>query len=147
MAKPVPELCYVDTSVLVAAHVLEPHTARAQQLLTAGDLLVVSGWAMVECESALGIKRRRKEIDARQQTAALRDIDAFVTGMATVVHPEPDDFTAARSFCRRTVDGLRAGDALHLAIALRLNARKFATLDQALAAAAAASGIAPADPT
>lgn len=146
MAKPVPELCYVDTSVLVAAHVREPHTARAQQWLSSGDSLLVSGWALVECDSALGIKRRRREIDARQQAAALRDIDAFVAGMATLVHAEPDDFAAARSFCRRTTDGLRAGDALHLAIALRLQARKFATLDDALSSAAAASGIAPVEP-
>lgn len=146
MAKPVSELCYVDTSVLVAAHVREPHTARAQACLSTGDLLAVSSWALVECESALGIKRRRKEIDARQQTATLRDIDAFVAGMATLVHSEPGDFTLARGFCRRTTDALRAGDALHLAIALRLKARKFATLDQVLASAVAASGIAPADP-
>jgi hypothetical protein len=52
---------YVDTSVLVAAHVREPHTDLAQRWFSEqGSGLLFSMWGLVECDSALAIKRRRR---------------------------------------------------------------------------------------
>lgn len=134
---------YVDTSVLVAAHSREPHTALAQTWLAAqsGSDLIISTWALVECDSALAIKCRRGELDADGQMAAIADIDSFTNHFPPLVTPEQRDHQRAREFCRQAASGLRAGDALHLALALRLETTHFATLDRVLADNAAKHGM------
>lgn len=136
---------YVDTSVLVAAHVREPHTDLAQAWFSGqGGGFLLSTWALVECESALAIKVRRGELDAGAQARAICDIDAFAARFAPLVTPEEADYQHARALCRDAAAGLRAGDALHLAMALRLGAAALATLDAVLAGSAQAHGIVPA---
>ena len=126
---------YVDTSVLVAAHTREPHTALAQTWLAeqSGSDLIITTWALVECDSALAIKQRRGELNAAGQIAASRDIDHFANRFAPLVTALEDDHQHARELCRHAASGLRAGDALHLAVALRLETTHFATLDRVLA--------------
>jgi hypothetical protein len=142
-------LIYLDTSVLVAAHTREPHTALAQGWLAGqvADALLVSTWTLVECDSALAIKTRRGELDAPGQAAARADIDALVARLAPVVTATTSDFERARTLCRDSDRGLRAGDALHLAMALGRKATGLATLDTTLARSAEAHGLAagPAD--
>lgn len=125
---------YVDTSVLVAAHTREPHTALAQTWLAeqSGSDLIISTWALVECDSALVIKRRRGELDEAGQMAASADIEHFAKRFAPLVTAQEYDYQRARELCRRAASGLRAGDALHLAVALGLKATHFATLDRVL---------------
>jgi predicted nucleic acid-binding protein len=134
---------YVDTSVLVAAHTREPYTGIAQAWLAeqSGGGLLLSTWALVECDSALSIKLRRSEMDAAGQAVAIADIDAFATRFTPFVVPAEADYQRARELCRHAGSGLRAGDSLHLAMALRLNATHFATLDKVLAANAVAHGL------
>ena len=134
---------YVDTSVLVAAHTSEPHTDLAQTWLAAqgGSRLILSIWMLVECDSALSIKRRRKELDAAGQTRAIAEIDAFARQFEPLAVPTEADHQQARELCRHAASRLRAGDALHLAMARRLGATSFATLDEVLAANAAAHGL------
>lgn len=126
---------YVDTSVLVAAHSREPHTALAQTWLAeqSGGDLIISTWALVECDSALAIKLRRGELDAAGQTAASADIEHFTNRFAPIVSAQECDYQRAKELCRQAASGLRAGDALHLALALRLETTHFATLDRVLA--------------
>lgn len=128
-------MVYVDTSVLVAAHTREPHTTLAQTWLAeqSGGDLIVTTWALVECDSALAIKRRRGELDEADQMAAGADIDAFASRFAPLFAVQEPDYPRARELCRQAASGLRAGDALHLAVALRLDVAHFATLDQVLA--------------
>ncbi len=134
---------YVDTSVLVAAHTREPHTDLAQAWLVAqsGGGLILSTWALVECDSAVAIKRRRGEMDADGQATAIADINAFATCFAPFIVPAEDDYRRARTLCRHAASGLRAGDALHLAMALRWDVTHFATLDKILATNAIAHGL------
>lgn len=134
---------YVDTSVLVAAHTREPHTALAQTWLAeqSGSDLVISTWALVECDSALAIKRRRDELDEASQMAASADIEHFANRFAPLVTAKEYDYQRARELCRRAASGLRAGDALHLAVALGLETTYFATLDKVLADNAAKHGM------
>jgi len=135
---------YVDTSILVAAHTREPHTALAQAWLAeqSGGDLIITTWALVECDSALAIKRRRGELDEGGQMTASADIDAFANRFVPLVSAQESDFLRAREFCRHAASSLRAGDALHLAAALRLDATHFATLDQVLASNAVRHGMA-----
>lgn len=134
---------YLDTSVLVAAHVAEPWTALTQNWLSAhsGKMWVMSEWAWVECESALAIKVRRGEIDVFQQAQAMSDINTFRDRLTTVVVPLAVDYQRARELCRPAMSGLRAGDALHLAVALRSGVQRLATLDRLLADNAVAHGL------
>ena len=80
---------YMDTSVLVAAHTREPHTVLAQTWLAgqSSSGLILSTWALVECDSALAIKRRRGELDEIGPMAASADIDAFAARFAPLVTP------------------------------------------------------------
>lgn len=135
---------YVDTSVLVAAHTREPHTDIAQAWLAAQSAggLLLSTWTLVECDSAMAIKVRRGELDAAGQVAAIADIDAFSARFAPFIVPVEADCQRGRELCRHTASGLRAGDSLHLAMAMRLGATHFATLDKVLGANAAAHGLA-----
>ena len=137
-------LVYVDTSVLVAAHTREPHTETAQAWLAgqSGGGVIVSVWTLLECESALTIKQRRGELDAAGQMAAMTEIDALAGCFAPATTPTEADHRRARELCQYAPSGLRAGDALHLAIARRLQTSHFATLDQTLASNAAAHGLA-----
>lgn len=135
---------YIDTSVLVAAHTREPRTAFAQAWLTAqgGNQLILSSWTLVECDSALAIKERRGEIDAAMQAAVIAEIEALAARIKPLVVPTDVDYRRARELCRYSASRLRAGDALHLALALRLGATHLATLDEILAANAIAHGLA-----
>ena len=135
--------CYIDTSVLVAAHTREPHTDLAQGWLStqSGGNLIVSCWTLVECDSALAIKRRRGEIDAAGQEAAMADIESYAAHFRPYALAAEEDYQRARLLCRHAASGLRAGDALHLAMALRLKLTHFATLDILLASNAATHGL------
>ncbi|MHB8254827.1 MAG: type II toxin-antitoxin system VapC family toxin [Acidiferrobacter sp.] len=96
----------------------------------------------MECDSAVAIKRRRGEMDADGQAAAIADINAFVAYFAPFMVPVAEDYQRARALCRHAASGLRTGDALHLAMALRWDVTHFATLDKILAANAIAHGLA-----
>jgi predicted nucleic acid-binding protein len=136
---------YVDTSVLVAAHTREPHTDIAQMWLTSqgSGNIILSTWALVECDSALAIKVRRGQMDIVGQAAAVADITAFTNCFAPFVIPTETDYQCACELCRNATSGLRAGDSLHLALALRVGATHFATLDRVLATNAIAHGLQP----
>lgn len=134
-------MIYCDTSLLVSTLVEEPDSDISIAWLAehGGSGLVVSDWTNVEVASALAMKQRRDVLDtvARQRVWSAW-VDLVETSF-TFVRVEPADFTRAPS----AVDagaGLRAGDALHLAVALKRGVA-LATRDGDLAAAAKASGL------
>lgn len=133
---------YVDTSVIVAALTPEAATKRAQTWLGAAEagLLAVSGWVITEFSSALSIRLRTQALtldDRAEILAAWRRLldDSLVVGPVTPRHFE----TAAR-FLDQHALGLRAADALHLAIAGD-QGMTLATLDRHLAGAGPKLGI------
>lgn len=134
---------YVDTSVLVAALTKEADTRRAERWLTAASAgnLAISDWVVAEFSAALSIKLRVGSIDVLQRATALaafaRMIDeSFVLAAITSGH-----FRAAARFADKHEFGLRAPDALHLAIASGEGAT-LCTLDKRLASAGKALGVA-----
>lgn len=126
--------CYVDTSVLIAAHTHEPQTALAQNWLMThqGSDLILSVWTLVECESALAIKFRRGEMDEVDHFDTTRELGEFTAKFSPFAIPKEQDFQKARELCRNALSGLRSGDALHLAIALRLDVILFVSFDRLL---------------
>jgi predicted nucleic acid-binding protein len=122
---------------LVAALVREPSTHRAQAWLAAQDpnALFISEWVVTEISSALSIKLRTGQIDLNERAAALAQFQQLSAQSLTTVAVAAYHFRTAARFADRHEFGLRAGDALHLALAADLGA-SICTLDTRMAAAA-----------
>lgn len=130
-------MIYLDTSVLGALFFREPGAARLLGRLEPlhREGLLVSAWTLTEMASVGGIKQRTGAIDAATRQQALAHFQRFVSAELRTVEIEPVDFRSAAVFIEAP-PALRAGDALHLAIAHRLGAR-LASLDRRLNEAAA----------
>jgi predicted nucleic acid-binding protein len=84
-------------------------------------------------------------LGSAEASARLADFDAWRAGTSSPVEMHPSDARLAYVYVRRFDLRLRAPDALHLAIAGRLDAT-LVTLDRRLADAAREFGIAVATP-
>ena len=110
---------YVDTSILVAALTNEGRTAAAQVWLAKqrADTLAISAWVVTEFSSALSIKLRSRQIELAHRASALAALARLVADSFTVLPVLGGHFRTASKFADQHTLGLRAGDALHLAIA------------------------------
>lgn len=135
-------MVYIDTSVWVAALCREPFTARAQAWLEkqAAGALHVSGWVQAEFASALSLKQRVGQLDAEQAATVLTLFSATLDQACQRVNVEEGDFALAARLVADPSSGLRAGDALHLAMAAR-QGLALVTLDSILAKAAVRFGV------
>jgi predicted nucleic acid-binding protein len=135
-------MVYVDTSVWVAALCREPFTARVQTWLEtqAAGVLHVSGWVQAEFASTLSLKQRVGQLDADQAATALTLFSATLEQACQRVSVEEADFALAARLVADSSSGLRAGDALHLAMAAR-EGLALVTLDSILAKAAVRFGV------
>ena len=100
---------------------------------------MVSAWTLTEMASIGAIKERTGVVDRATRRQALALFQCFVSSTLGMTEIEPSDFRAAAPL----MDGpwaLRAGDALHLAVAKRLPA-DLATLDSRLVDAAPGCGV------
>ena len=135
-------MIYLDTSLLVTALTAEPDTTRVQAWLAKREAgaLCISDWAVSEFSSALALKLRRGELNAEERARVLSNWRATQRDNLVVIPvPQPAYDLAAR-FCDRHELGLRAGDALHLAVA-SLGGHSLATLDARMAKGAVAVGV------
>lgn len=135
-------MIYCDTSLLVASLTSEAVTASVQEWLSAQDAgsLCVSGWVTTEFSSALAIKLRSGEFSVAQRADVLTQWRLMLRENLIVIPvPQPAYDLAAR-FADRHELNIRAGDALHLAIA-SLAGLPLATLDRLMAQAANSVGV------
>ena len=129
-------ILYLDTSVLVAALTHAAETARMQRWLGDQDpeLLAISDWVTAEFSSALSIKLRSGRIEPQHRAEALAMFTTMSAETFTRLPVSGAQFRTAARFADQHALGLRAGDALHLAICADHGAT-LCTLDRRLSKA------------
>lgn len=132
---------YVDTSVLVSYLTPEPHSKIADAFMqSAGTLLAISSWTEVELYSALGIKLRTGQLNTVQLQDVLDNYQKQVSPQLYRLPALNQDHRLAKILITGWRTTLRAGDSLHLAIALAHNSTVY-TLDRKLAIAGPKLGV------
>jgi len=135
-------MLYLDTSLLVTAMTPEPATASIQDWLDANARapVSISEWVATEFAAALSMKVRDNRITAEQRLSAMAQFARFADGSADVITVSTEHFRIAARFAESSPVGLRAGDALHLAIASSAFAKLY-TRDRRLAEAGKALAV------
>lgn len=133
-------MAYLDTSAVIAFLTPEPATAQVTDAINSAADHVLSPWTATELASALGIKVRMGAFTAEQAATVLRAFRVDLRPTCRLAAVQSTDFTDAQGLLERFELGLRAGDALHLAIVRRLG-EPLLTLDRRLATAASGLGV------
>jgi predicted nucleic acid-binding protein len=133
---------YLDASVLVALHVHESHTERVVAWMRQQDpkLFVMSEWTVTEFTSALSLKIRTNQLTVEERNEVFASFMALSAKQIPRLPIETREFRRATNMLANHATGLRAGDALHLAIAATAQA-VLVTLDRTLASAGATLGV------
>ena len=133
---------YLDTSVLVAALTVEKKTMAAQAWIAEQDAgsRAISDWVIAEFSSALSIKLRIGEITPDRPTESLAAFTRYAAENLVVIPIAKAHFQTAARFSDQYSLGLRASDALHLAICSDQGAT-LCTLDRRLGQAGAKLGL------
>ena len=135
-------MIYIDTSALVPAFIREPKSETVLAWIeTSGERLVVSEWAITEFSSAAAIKVRTGEVaSAMAKQARARFLD-FAQDHCSIVVPQRAEFRRAAELAGEADLKLRAGDALHLAIAEASKVQGILCLDETMSAGAKTIGL------
>ncbi len=132
-------MIYFDTSFLTPLFLEEPMSEAVERFIASLPVaeLSTSHWTRVEFSSLLAREVRMgglSEADARGADVAFESAIGESFQMLT---PTPSDFDRAKALLARPLTGLRAGDAIHLAIADRRGIDVIYSLDHGLIKAAA----------
>jgi uncharacterized protein len=135
-------MIYLDTSAAVPLFVPETSSAAVDAWMeSCTDSLVSSDWILTEFSSALSLKVRRGELTPRQAAAAWKGFGEFCDTGLRLLPVSRKAFAEAARLVQDAGNGLRAGDSLHLAMALEAGAGGFATADATLGKNATAKGL------
>lgn len=132
----------LDTSVLAAFFVqTDVFAARAREFLAGlGEVPFVSDFVVAEFASVVARLTRTGHIDEAEARKTFAMFDAWHAKSAENAEMTAADIRLAITIIRRLDLNIRAPDAIHLAIALRLGA-SVATFDRGMAANAQMLGV------
>jgi len=132
-------MIYVDTSALVPVFIREAKSkAVIAWLESSGERLAISEWSLVEFALAVAIKVRTGQAAAKLAKQAIARVREFAQKHCTVAVPGRKEFHRAAELAGNGAFNLRAGDALHHAVAGSLNVQGILCLDEAMIAGAKA---------
>jgi predicted nucleic acid-binding protein len=137
------DLYYFDASFLVPLIRNEATSGRvvAHLASVAQENLVTSAWALVECRSGLAREVRMGAMPMDRFQRCTDQLDDLIGRSFELIVPEQEDYRSAATLLNRPELGLRAGDAMHVAISGRIGADLLLSLDRRLIAASNASGV------
>ena len=125
-------MVYLDTS-FVAPLVIAENSSDAVDAFVRkvkpGEL-TTSMWTQVELSGLVSRKVRMGELSDSQAGVVRREFDRVLGESFEILTPTAADFAAAAKYLEMPKTRLRAGDALHLAIAANHRAKRILTLDQ-----------------
>jgi len=136
-------LLYFDTSFL-APLILEEATSGKVERFIAGlpaSELTISHLTRIEFSSLLAREVRMGGLDGQAARSADAQFEAMVKESFFVLLPNMDDFDLAKAYLASHASGLRAGDALHLAVAKNHDSKAIYSLDKTLLKAGKALGL------
>jgi predicted nucleic acid-binding protein len=131
-------MLYFDTSFLAPLILEEAASAKIEAFfakLPVGELYV-SHWTRVEFASLIAREVRMGGFAESDALLAISQFDELVTDSFQIVAPGVVDYELAKEYIQHFATKLRAGDALHLAIASNNGAKMLYTLDEGLLSAA-----------
>ena len=138
---------YLDASVLIAVLAEEPASAAVRRFLrTRREDRLISDFAAAEVVSAISRLLRMRLLTEEEGSARLADFDAWRAAASSAADMHAADARLAYAYVRRFDLRLGAPEALHLAIARRLDTT-LVTLDRRMSAAAKELGVAVEVPT
>lgn len=122
---------YFDTSFLMPLVRLEPTTGDIEKFLRRQPQgqLSTSHWARVEFCSGIARDVRMKVMTGGDAAIAIADFESKMSPGFSLLPITARDCELARDLLQHYETGLRAGDALHLAIASNNNAQAIYSLD------------------
>jgi len=125
---------YFDTTFLVPLILPEATSEKVEAFVAtlSPEAFTVSHWTMVEFSSLIAREVRMGRLDAGAATRANARFEEVVDASFTVLLPSADDFGLARQYLGKAETGLRAGDALHLAVANNHRVTAIYSLDKVL---------------
>ncbi len=131
-------MIYLDTSFLAPFYIKEATSASIEAILLniPTDKLAISDWTTVEFTSLLSRRFRMNELNLEQIEAIIYSFKEDTDQSYTVFTVTTADFILASEFIQQWETGLRAGDALHLAIARNHSIENLLSLDRKLIDAA-----------
>lgn len=129
---------YFDTSFLAPLILEEAASAKIEAFFAKlpAVQLYVSHWTRVEFASLIAREVRMGGLVERDALLAIGQFDELVAESFQVLAPNVADYERAKVYIQRFATRLRAGDALHLAIASNNGAKTLYTLDDGLLNAA-----------
>ena len=136
-------MLYFDTSFLAPLILQESTSAKIEKFMTGlppGEL-AISHWARVEFSSLLAREVRMGGLDGQAARDADAQFETVVSETFVVLLPNANDFNLAKEYLGNYETGLRAGDALHLAIARNHRAKAVYSLDKTLLKAGKLLGV------
>jgi len=125
---------YFDTSFLVPLIIPEATSGKIAAFVRRlpAEEFTVSHWTRVEFSSLIAREVRMGGLAVQAATRADARFEAMVDESFFVLLPDADDFGLAKRYLGQFETGLRAGDALHLAVANNHRAAVIYSLDEKL---------------